>query len=470
MRSRRYGARKTGGVSLGKFAAPAAAGRIVPLVKGLLTGRDTASTSVRTLMASMLVLGLNMLTGMLTANFLGPDGRGDHAAIILWPQFLAFVLTMGIHSAVLYNIKKYPDDAGSLYLSSLLLSCAAGVLAIFAGYYGIPVWLDDYSPDVVAFSQWSLAAAPLLLLTFVNSAVLRARDEFRLFNLTRYVVPLATLGGLAAFAAAGKLTPYVSAVAYLGPNLPVALWITVRLLRAYRPQIRGLWLSVKRNVQYGYRSYGIDLLGNMSLYVDQLIVVRLLPPSGMGLYVVAVSLARTANIFSTSLSHILFPKASGLPKDEVVAITVRVFRISTFVSLAAAAVAMAAAPFLLRLLYGSGFAEAVAVFRLLVLEVVVMGACIVLSQAFMSLGRPGVATAMYGAGLAAMIPLLYWLVPLYGITGAGLAMLLASFVRLLFILINYPLTLKAPFPKLFSFADDARWLKQALQRKGMRSG
>jgi O-antigen/teichoic acid export membrane protein len=439
--------------------------RVVPLMKGLIKGKDTASTSIRALLASVFILGLNMLTGIMTTRFLGPSGRGDHATMILWPQFLAFVMTIGMHSAVVYNMKKYPEDAGKLYVSSLLLNCASGIIACAIGVYFIPIWLSSSSSQVIQFAQWAMMITPVILIMFVNHAVLRARNEFALFNFVRYLMPLATLAVLLGFLAAGKLTPFTSAIAYLGPNVPIVLWLTIRLLRIYGVEWRGIWVSMKRNIQYGLGSYGIDLLGNISLYVDQIIVIRLLSPADLGLYVVAVSLSRTANIFSQSLSLILFPKSSGLPKDEVIAMTVRAFRVSTFISILAAIAAMLVAPYVLIILYGSDFKSAVAVFRLLILEVVITGSSMVISQAYMSLGRPSIVTMMYAVGLGVLIPLLLWLVPIFGITGVGMAMLLAAFIRLGFIFIHFPLTLKVPFPSVFKFAEDMGWVKQLVLSK-----
>ncbi|MDQ0873220.1 O-antigen/teichoic acid export membrane protein [Paenibacillus sp. V4I3] len=439
--------------------------RVVPLMKGLMKGKDTVSTSIRALLASMFILGLNMLTGIMTSRFLGPSGRGDHATMILWPQFLAFVMTIGMHSAVVYNMKKYPEDAGKLYISSLLLSCASGIVACAIGVYFIPIWLSTYSSQVIQFAQGAMIITPVILLTFVNNAVLRARNEFALFNFVRYLMPIATLIMLLCFLAAGRLTPFTSAIAYLGPNVPIVIWLTIRLLRIYRVQWRGSWVSMKRNIKYGLGSYGIDLLGNMSLYVDQLIVIRLLSSADLGLYVVAVSLSRMANIFSQSLSLILFPKSSGLPKDEVIAMTVRAFRVSTFISILAAIAAMLVAPYVLIILYGSDFKSAVSVFRLLILEVVITGSSMVISQAYMALGRPGIVTMMYAVGLGVMVPLLFWFVPVFGITGAGMAMLLAAIIRLGFILVNFPLTLKVPFPHIFKFTEDMGWVKQIMLSK-----
>ncbi|KAF6593225.1 oligosaccharide flippase family protein, partial [Paenibacillus sp. EKM208P] len=82
----------------------------------------------------------------------------------------------------------------------------------------------------------------------------------------------------------------------------------------------------------------------------------------LGLYAVAVSLARMVNVFSTSIIVVLFPKASGLNKEEAVAITFRAFRVTSTATFLAAVMLMLIAPFVFTLLYGQEFKQALTVF------------------------------------------------------------------------------------------------------------
>ena len=120
----------------------------------------------------------------------------------------------------------------------------------------------------------------------------------------------------------------------------------------------------------------------------------------LGLYAVAVSLSRMVNIFSTSIIAVLFPKASGLEKEQAVALTFRVFRISTFVALLASVCLMIVAPFVFHILYGPEFKEALGVFRLLLLEVSIGGGTMVLAQVFMAMGKPKIVTLLQAFRIA----------------------------------------------------------------------
>ena len=84
------------------------------LVRTLVTSRSGVAATAQTFLANVFILGINAGTGIITARLLGPSGRGELAAMIMWPQFLAYCLTLGVPSALLYNLKRYPGQASSL--------------------------------------------------------------------------------------------------------------------------------------------------------------------------------------------------------------------------------------------------------------------------------------------------------------------------------------------------------------------
>jgi O-antigen/teichoic acid export membrane protein len=426
----------------------------------------TTSATILTFGFSILVLVINMLTGILTARYLGPFGRGEQTAMVIWSQFLAFSMAFGIPSALIFNIKKFAGNAPQLYITSLRMGVAFGVLAMGFGIVLLPIWLKSFSEPVILFAQCSMVLCPFFVISQINNAAMQVRGEYKQYNKQRYLAPLCTLTGLALLIVTGTMNAYTSALAYLLPSIPFITGTTVRLLRAYKPvQKTEGWQSYRKLISYGMGSYGNDLMGNVSYYVDQIIIAGMLNAKHLGLYAVAVSLSRMVNIFSTSIIAVLFPKASGLEKEQAVALTFRVFRISTFVALLASICLMIVAPFVFQVLYGAEFKEALGVFRLLLLEVSIGGGTMVLAQVFMAMGKPKIVTLLQAIGLLLVIPLLMLLVPRFGLIGAGAAMLSSVLLRFGFILLNVRFILRMKIPPLVMTMDDLRWLKSMLDRK-----
>jgi enterobacterial common antigen flippase len=434
-------------------------------IRWVLKGKSGTAATLQTLMARLFIIAINVATGVITARSLGANGRGELAAMTLWPQFLAYTLTLGLPSAVIYNFKRHPEAESSLFSATLLLSSGLGVVASLVGVVFMPQWLSQYSPMVIQIAQGFMVTAPLALWSLTLTAMLEARGEFAIANHTRYLLPLSTLLLLAGLAAFRWLTPLSGGLAYILPSIPVTLYLVYCLWRRLHPTWQAIGQSCHRLLSYGIRSYGVDLMGTLSQQIGQVLVVGLLSPTSMGMYTVALSLSRMLNVFQSSIVTVLLPKAAARPIPEVIALTGRAARVSMTFTLMIAGAVMLLGPFLLHLLYGNEFIGAVQVLRILVIEVVLSSTVWVLAQAFMAAGRPGIVTLLQGVGLGFSVPLMWVLIPPYGLEGAGFALLISTIARLLFILINFPMVLKVPPPSLIMTRQDYALMRSTLAKK-----
>lgn len=411
--------------------------------------------TLRSLLANVFVLAINIGTGIITARFLGPTGRGEQAVMGLWVQFLAYALTLGIPSALLYNLRRKPDEASQVFSAALLLGTVMGFVTIGVGVVFIPHWLSDrYSPEVVSYARWFMIAAPLVLLNQIFTYVLRAREEFGTYNAIRYLQPLLTLFGLIFLVFAGLLTPLNATLAYVLPVIPIFLYMLVYLWRIYRPTFSGARRAFRALTSYGLRSYGADVTGVLSNELDRALVAAFLGPAAVGLYVVAMSLSRMLDVFQAAVVSVIFPKAVGQSQDEVVVLIERGARVCGTVTLLAAAGLGLLGPWALSFVYGSQFLGAVPVLRLLLLAVALNGITLILCQAFMALDRPGFVTVVQISGLGLIVVLLPMLVPHYGLEGAGIALVVSAVIRLAFALASFPLVLKVRVPSLLLKRSD----------------
>jgi O-antigen/teichoic acid export membrane protein len=169
----------------------------------------------------------------------------------------------------------------------------------------------------------------------------------------------------------------------------------------------------------------------------------------MGAYVVVLSLSRMLNLFQNSVVMVLFPKAAGHAEETVLALTGRSMRISTLITLVASITVAVLGPVLLRVLYGREYVAGLASLRILLVEVTISGAVYILAQAFMALGRPGIVTVLQAIGLGLSVPLMLWLIPIWGIQGAAVSLLISTTVRFAFIYFGFPIFLKTHPPRLF---------------------
>lgn len=441
------------GPDRGVTVAPPVSRVLLRPLQRVLAGRTATAAIVQTFLTQVLILSVNVLTGIITARQLGPDGRGELAAIML-PGMLANAMTLGLPAAVTYTFRRYPEQRRALFMAAMIISPVLGILAALVGIVVVPHWLHQYPARDIRVAELLILAAPVTIVTLVVTSVLAVEGNFASANLTRYLAPVLTFAALLVCWAMHTLTPVTAAFAYVLPSIPVLL-LRIRLLwRQFRPRRQPLWQPARLLLNYGARSYGVDLVSTFAVQVDQALVVAFLSPAAMGTYAVALSASRVLNALQTSIVTVLLPSAAARPPAEVVALTGRAARVSTALAAVIATVIAIAGPLALRTMYGAKFAGAVPVFRILLVEVVVSGATWILVQAYMAVGRPTVVTALQAFGLGLSVPLMIILIPRFGLVGAAMALLISTSVRLLLTLAGYPRLLRVRIPTLLLSVDN----------------
>jgi len=408
--------------------------------------------------AKLGIVALNAGTGIVTARLLQPAGRGELAAILVWPQFISGMITLGMPSALTYHLRKRPEASGSLLSASLLIGSLISIFASIAAFFVLPHFLHQYSLAVTRAARWVVLNTIVGALILVTRAALEARGNFSRSNLSLILPPSLTLLGLAILAVAHRITPMTAAVCYIVSGLPslvIALAGAGDLLRGF---VLPFLAAARLLFSYGSRSYGIEICGTLSLYIDQVFVVTALSPARMGVYVVALSLSRVLLTLHQSVAAVLFPRAVGMDIQQVLHLTGRALRVSMAFSLLGSGAMILSGPILLSVLYGKSYANVNAPLQILALEAVLSGLATVLAQAFMALDRPGTVTVMQALGLAITIPLLMLLVPRFGVVGAACSVFLSTLARCVMTYASFRFILRQRAPGFVPRSEDLRWI------------
>jgi O-antigen/teichoic acid export membrane protein len=428
---------------------------LIAAVRTVVAGRGNAAATAQTVLTQFLALGLNAFTSIIVARILGPSGRGEMAAIIMWSTIFTSLLTLGLPSSTVFNLLQKPEHASNTIAAALVLAMLVALLTDVVGYMAIPFWLHKYPHVDVAYARWFLLSSPIPIINLVSRAAMEAKGKFTHSNALVWSGPILIIIGLISLVANHALTPLTAGLAYVLGGVPGMIWLLWEVRCDYAPDFRGIKSGLSRLVKYGIRSWGIDVLRTLANQADQLLIVRFLSPAAMGTYVVAANLARMLGVFQTSSATVLFPRIAAREGPEVVRLTGRTLRIATMCAVIGAVVGALIGSGLLRIVYGVEYAEGgTGVFRILLAEVVLGGATQVLAQAFMALGRPGVVTAIECAGMGIGISLMPLLIPRLGIAGAGVALLTSTSIRFTLTLLCFKPLLKTNPPTLVMTRGD----------------
>ena len=226
------------------------------LFKRLWHANTSLFAIVQTGFANIAIQCSNIASGVITARALAPGGRGTLAAIIMWPNFFAFVLTLGTPLSYIYYIKKRPDLATKFSGAAIMLSLASGFVGSLIGYFVIPFSLRTYSAPDIQLAQRMVFLAPAGLLAVTLTAQVQSAGAFREYNLFRFVSPFSILIGLAILRLTGYLTPRNAAFVYLLAGVPALLWLLYRVFKTCQPSFTDLRTAGKLLLGYGTRAWG----------------------------------------------------------------------------------------------------------------------------------------------------------------------------------------------------------------------
>lgn len=416
------------------MSAVAMINRAVFLIR---TGRGPVGAVLQTMATKGFIQILAIGTGLMTARFMGPEGRGTMTAMMVWPQLLSFLSTLGIPNSVIYNTKLNPGERGAIVIASNIISAISGCLAVAIGAALMPFLLSSADAGNLRFAQFYLLLTPLLAIGLTLQASAETSGDFYGSNTLRGLPVIGTFIAICGLALVDKLTPQFAALAYGLPYVPVTVWLFFRVKHQAGPALVNLLATGRRLLLYGLRCYPIDLFGTMAGYVGQVLVVTTLNPTSVGLFTVSLSVSQLLEILYMPVAQVLLPTVAARAEMDIVVKTALAARLHLLLCLAASIPIIVVAPEALGLVYGHAFVQAAPVVRILLFRVILNGSAMILAQGFLALGRPGVPIAFHVMKLVLSVPLLLLLMPIWGEIGAAVGVTIVGMAGLVFILASY---------------------------------
>lgn len=365
------------------------------------------------------VIPTGVVTGVLTARFLGVEGKGALTALTVVPSLVIALAEGGIRQSAIYLLgqARHPERrvAGTTYW--LLGGSAVVGVALALGMYAV-----QGRPLLDIAVLLGLSLVPLKLCQAYAGGLLLGQDRIVAFNRLRWLPNILTLAAVLALLGWLRLGLPGAVGTLVAGALPVALyatWLVVRDpgldARFSAPVARQL---VRRGVVYALSLFVLQL----NYRLDFLLLERWSTTEQLGQYAVGVHLAELLLELPLAFGLVVFVRRARSGDADAFGLKVaRVVR-SSVVLVALGALGLGAtAPALLPLIYGPEFAESARVTQLLLPGVIVLAIFKILNLDMAGRGRPEVALWVMLGGLAVNVTLNAALIPTHGARGAAVA-------------------------------------------------
>lgn len=325
-----------------------------------------------------LVLGTNLLTGIMVARSLGPSGRGELAAILALVQTATWVFSLGSREAISFYHARDGESGARLIASWMLVTIPLGILAVIAGELILPVLFSAQTAEAIELARVYMLVVVVLLVGTVFNGILLGDQRFLAYNLVRWSMPVVTALGYVALLGSGAM------------SVPSALWINAAA--SVLATIAGAAICVNRHglgrldppllrttLAYGARAHGGLLAGFISARLDLLIIPAFLSAASVGLYSVATNVGSIIATLTGTIAIVVLPIASRDEKRSARTV-IRTMHAALAIGGCIGLLMFVFAEVALVLVYGSAFEPASTALRILVPgEVLAAGAAILLS-------------------------------------------------------------------------------------------
>lgn len=370
-----------------------------------------------TLLVRILLIAAGFVSSIITARFLGPEGRG---VFFYWTTLAAFAIqfgNLGLHSSNTYLLAKGRARLSALAANSLWVSLIGG--GVLGGFLILSLWLMDGATG----DRWSLLLPALFLipsglyfLLGTNLLVAEGRiGEYNGFELANRYLGLAGIFFAAWYWRSPQALLVIMSVVAVLMCLPL-----YRRLRVLGGDGEGSFSLIREGFGYAMRAYLAAALGFAVLRLNTLLIEQYMDAATLGTWSIAAQLLDVIVVIPSTIALVLLPRI--MRADQPYQLMQSQLRMVAIVLALVCAVAAWLGNDVIMLVYGERFAGAYAMLLWGLPGIFALGLTSILSQYLASAGIPLALVWIWLTGLAAELALAIWLIPSQGGVGAMMSL------------------------------------------------
>ena len=385
-----------------------------------------ASYSTISYCASALLL---LLTGVITARFLGPEGRSYYAVFFTIAGIAAQFLYFGISKANIYFLNREKSPYGTLFGNSLFF---IAILSLFSA-----ILILIFQSQIMKFFpglplEWVLillwGGILIQVISDIYSSFLLGKHKYGLYALCGFLIALAAF--LTAFAA--YMIPD-DVITVIGLRVAVAILLVAILFgvvwKATCPKLKVSFPLLWKQLRFGFKNNIINIAASLNYRVYILFLTVMVSPEVAGLYSVAMLFVEPMRLLPGGVGPVLLSRLSDETSDDRHRqMTARTCRIIMALIVLGTVFYVPLAPFILQFVFGFEYVAALNAIWVMMAAGIVGVPFQVMTNHFTS--RSMQRYSIYAGVLALIVAVLscYGLMPLYGLMGGAAAYFLSAFV------------------------------------------
>lgn len=398
------------------------------------------TTSVRRAFTANILTSGGMIlfvfcTGVLTARLLSTDGRGQVASITSWILTLTWASSLGFPRAMAYYTAKGTRRADVVLATLVASFIPLGLIGVGLALLFLPYGYAAQSQETKDLAGFFFLWIPFVIAAEAFWALLAGLERFDLLNWSRLAQPGLYLAGLLTLWALDRVTPESVLYAQVGSYALISVALLVYGFRTYGFARPSLSLT-KEGMNYGLRLQGVALSELVTGRLDLMMLPAFVTATSVGFYSIAVNVTSMVMSLFGSLAFVVFPVATRQFDQGDMKIVHQGLRVTLYGGFVSVLVLAGLSPWLISLVYGAEYLDALPALWLLLPGVVMWASTSVLSAALQAAGLPGRASLAQIVGVVVTVVGLTYALPRYEIAGAAAVSSLAYTATLVVVLLT----------------------------------
>lgn len=380
---------------------------------------------VYTIGAGLLIQFMLVITGPFLTRLLGPAGRGDLAALMIWPTVLIQLGGLGIPAAVTYYLSRGTDRQETIGLG-LKFGAGQAIVLILLQILVVALAFGGRSVEVREAAMITIAVIPGTLAREYGLAVLQARASLAWFSLLQVLpIVLYMVAVVVLFVASAGLVAIV--IAWVGTTAAVGLAtfaFAINRTQALGPPVEGERSPGGREMlSFGLRGILSANSATDIVRPDQIALALFLPSRALGFYVVALAITNLPYFIAKAIGLAAFPAVAREARSSA-ARRVAWRYLWAMIAFAGAVVAVLymTASFLIPFFFGAAFHESVGLAYILLAGAFFTAVRRVGAECMRGRGYPGAGTTAEIVAVAWLLITLAVLLPTVGVVGAAIGL------------------------------------------------
>lgn len=401
---------------------------------------DYTKKTLSVFATQILTVPLTILAGILIARYLGPDGKGALAIMVLIATLLKLIGGLGTEFSNVYFVGKNKNVLNQMFTNNILIWLFATIFCVtvvlVAQQYLLKYLLPRFNRTLFYIA---LLIFPAFLWLSFSRAVFQGLERFRIYNFLKISEPVTKIiavvslvvllnGGL-------KGGAYAMLLSYVLPAL-LSIFLLAKYAQPHLPVNTKLFVQ---GMKYGLKGQIGIFFQFFNYRIDMFLVLFYLGQGSVGIYVVSVAIAELLWHIPNSVSTTLFPRISAKDKRSADEFTCKVSRVSLAIMLIVAIVIGITSIVLIPAIYGRSFSASITPLHILLPGVVFFGLVKILTSYMHGRGKPQYGSIVTICSLLLTLTFDFLLIPSMKVQGAALATTIAyvsSFFLTLFLFVG----------------------------------